>query len=417
MTPFLTRQPTFMNPFFASVIVMSLALFVTAFLNGVSWAILPSILDAPVELMMTEGELENGDIDSVEQNNREMGEPSVASASTSTSASATSSTGAEQNAPFGLMVDPLTDLTRRLDAELTHSEGQRDRVKVNPSVENESTPSAVIASTHQGITEARPLEGRVAEKVKNAAGSMSSESFLPLESNVLRQSQRIQQQHTDIAHAVRDEDEVALSDIALLWQTAVERSGTIRFAIEKLSRKNAAGDVPKAEGFTNRMLKSLARVGGVAGTVVTGTPAGLVGGSMVEQMLQKSPTTSALTHVTDADMLLLAKEVETLQSTLIERYYDYRHHKTEWTSARASQQELDRYLSLLPSPKKGGAASNRWDPMVPLIESMRTSMDDTVDDAHRGYQSSRQALSLLVGAEALDSLEDVKQHVSSSSGK
>lgn len=346
---------------FTPIILVALSVLTTS----ASWAILPSILDAPVELMITDSEDVSPDASLVQNSSRQ----SVSGASTD---------------------DPLTDLTRRLSEELEQSPSSNGVVPVQQAARP-------------------PVTGRVQEAAQHHD---AEHSFQPLEQDVLRQAQRIQQQHVDVAHAVRDEDDTALADIALLWQTAVERSGTIRFAIEKLSRKNATGEVPKGQTFTNRMLKSLARVGGVAGTVVTGTPAGLVGGSMVEQMLQDSPTTSALTHVTDADMLLLAKEVETLQSSLIDRYYSYRHNRAEWLSARASQQELDRYIALLPSPKHGGPQANKWDPMVPLIESMRSTMDDTVQQAERDYEASRQSLSLLVGADALKALEDVKQQVS-----
>lgn len=341
-----------------------------------SWAVLPSILDAPVELMMTD-------------------EPVPAALDT---------IGPSLSQPVPSLqvdanTDPLTDLTRRLSDDIMAD----DSVEVMGADE---PPPAIF-------------KGSVREAADASSGStldtvMANKGFKPLEEDVLRQAQRIQKQHHTIEESVRDEDHMAAADISVLWQTAVERSGTIRFAIEKLSRKNAVGQVPEGEAFSSRLLKSLVRVGGVAGTVMTGTPAGMLGGNMVEQMLQQSPTTSALTRVTDADMLLLAKEVAALQSDLIGDYYVYRHAKSQWMSARASQHELEQYLSLLPESHRQAGKASSWDPMVPLLESLRTTMDDTVMNAHREYQAARQALSLLVGPNAIDSLEEIKEQAAAS---
>jgi hypothetical protein len=150
----------------------------------------------------------------------------------------------------------------------------------------------------------------------------------------------IQGAHRGIGQTIRDEEEEALADIAMLWEAAVSRSGTIRFAIEKLSRKDATGEPVEATGFTKRMVNSIIRLGGVAGSMWTGTPAGVLGGSAIQQAINGDPTHSALNRVTDADMLILAKEVEALQSDMINRYYEYTHAADQWQLAQQAKRDM-----------------------------------------------------------------------------
>jgi hypothetical protein len=231
----------------------------------------------------------------------------------------------------------------------------------------------------------------------------------------------LQWQHRLLYQELRDDDESALADVGVLWQTAIERSGTIRFAIEKLSRKNAVGDDPNDTGFAQQMVKQVARLGGVAGSMWTGTPAGLIGGGIVEDVMQTpgKQVAASQMRVTDADMVLLAKEVEALQGDLIAAYYDYRHANQRLERALEAQQELARYERLLPRSvqkalatgntkaqrQKASEATNTAALVAPLITSVVANVNDLTRQAQQEVLSAKEALTLLVGPEAMIALE------------
>ncbi len=209
-----------------------------------------------------------------------------------------------------------------------------------------------------------------------------------------------------IYQELRDEDEAAVQDIGMLWQAAVERSGTIRYAIEKLSRRDATGQPVKGDSFSERMLHSLVRLGGVAGSMYTGTPAGLIGGSMIEDLMSGNPQESALMRVTDADMVILAKEVEGLQSKVIETYYTYRHAKERLEVTQQAMETIGKYYdhaSRMPAgdPAQAAAAQS----LQPLMQSLYDAARQDESTAAQAVVSARNELSLLVGPDAVAALD------------
>ncbi len=285
-----------------------------------------------------------------------------------------------------------------------------------------STPVAPQPSTDAVTATASP-KPPVTEEALPApdAPTVATAPALPDNADVL---DHVLFQHMALYQELRDEDVSALADIGLLWQTAIERSGTIRFAIEKLSRKNAVGDDPNQEGFATQMVRSLARLGGAAGSMWTGTPAGLIGGDMVTDIVSDNgAATSPLTQVTDADMVLLAKEVESLQSELIDTYYGYRHARKRYSMAEAARDEILRYETVMNAPdatsaskgltglfgKKGTqrAGSPEWAMVQPLIASVSESLGDDVIKAQQELLSAREALVLMVGNDAVATLEQL----------
>lgn len=234
----------------------------------------------------------------------------------------------------------------------------------------------------------------------------------------------VQWQHRVLFQELRDDDESALADVGMLWQTAIERSGTIRFAIEKLSRKNAVGDDPNDTSFAEQMVKQVARLGGVAGSMWTGTPAGLIGGNMVEELVQdpEKRAAAAQMRVTDADMVLLAKEVEALQGELIQAYYTYRHANERLTTAHKAQEELARYEAFIPAdaqtallPGEGAhqpspTTTNPAALVAPLMASVVTQVNELSRQAQQGAISAREALILLVGSDAVTALDQLQMN-------
>lgn len=206
-----------------------------------------------------------------------------------------------------------------------------------------------------------------------------------------------------VYNELREEEESSFSNIGMLWEAAVERSSTIRYAIEKLSRRDATGKPVANDSFSKRMVASLVSLGGVAGTMWTGTPAGMIGSNMVQQLMSGNPQDSVLSRVTDADMVILAKEVENLQAKLIEVYYNYQHSKERLALTREASSTISKYYDhAIESTSTQDSASSA---LQPLMQSIYDSTKQDEQNSQQAYNSARTELTLLVGKEALAALD------------
>jgi len=128
----------------------------------------------------------------------------------------------------------------------------------------------------------------------------------------------------EITDELSAEQEDILADLRELWQAAVERSETIKFAIYKLS-------APEGEKVDSNMMKkilspiaSIAPMVGVnSGNAIAGSSAILGGGMLGSLLADDSQLQKTLTRVTDADLIILAKEIDDLQQKLVQLYYNY----------------------------------------------------------------------------------------------
>jgi hypothetical protein len=211
------------------------------------------------------------------------------------------------------------------------------------------------------------------------------------------QTRQLQEQDNAIYNELRDEEELSTADIGMLWEAAVERSGTIRYAIEKLSRKDATGQPVGKDNFSKKIVNNLIHLSGVAGSMWTGTPAGLIGSNLVQNIVTDN-TDPSLNFVTDADMVILAKEVEKLQSQVIDGYYHYRHAKEQLKVSGDALQTLSKQYSTLTLPDRQSA-------FLPLLDSVYTNLKASHKQIEGEFEASKVALSLLVGADALAALE------------
>jgi hypothetical protein len=235
----------------------------------------------------------------------------------------------------------------------------------------------------------KPKASQASEKVSNTEVFKDIKPETRQDLSAL--SKALHREHQAMFQELRDNEELATKDLAMLWQAAVERSGTLRYAIEKLSRRDATGATQ--DTFTKRMLQSLAHVGGVAGSLWMQNPAGILGGNMVQEALANDPNRGA--PVTDADMVILAKEVEALQSLLMESYYNYCQRESQWKLSQEAHRKLAQYSN---TDKLSSA-------LRPLLDSLVESSEHDELTAKQAFISARNSLGLLVGGEALLALE------------
>jgi hypothetical protein len=274
--------------------------------------------------------------------------------------------------------------------------------ELNP-VSPAETRSAALPSTVKApavpvpaTTPTKPSAANLATPATTTTPTTGPNALLmKAEASVTAESALHQLSH-QIANEAGDRQPDIAKDMALLWQSAVERSGTIRYAIEKLSRRDATGK-PIQASFNQRLLQSVVHLGGVAGTLVTQNPAGMMGGSILQDALKADPT-QAGQLISDADMVILAKAVETLQYDLMAHYMDYCRQEAVWQVGKNAVRALT---------IQARRAENNPDAALYVDLLVQTAAQDE-QRLKQEFISARNALSLLVGSDALVALETLR---------
>jgi hypothetical protein len=298
----------------------------------------------------------------------------------------------------------------------------------SPVVVNSSTDAISSVTPPQTTAVASPVTE--ASPSAPAATEDHSQDELPIQALALGQGAAVTTSNADadlaklyellhaqdrrVGNELRDEAEVTLQDIAMLWQAAIERSATLRYAIDRMSYRDLSGKPVKEDSTTKKILKSLAQVGGAAGAMWTGSPASLMGGNLVQEMLQDPDNAQLQSRVTDADMLLLAKEIENLQNQMIQAYFHYRHAKESAQLNRDAVLTLNRYQDQYQhqaETRPDTAATVQA--VTPLLTSLVDSATQEALTSQQELAATRNALALIVGPEAVVALETEKPAASS----
>jgi hypothetical protein len=130
---------------------------------------------------------------------------------------------------------------------------------------------------------------------------------------------------TEAGSELQDDRDAMLGDLSILWNAAVERSETIRFAIMKLS--NPDGKVDKSASV-KKILSPLTGVASIVGLgasdPITATSA-MFSGTFLNSLLSmdNEAFNAHLSRVSDADLVLLAQETDNLQQKLVTLYFNY----------------------------------------------------------------------------------------------
>ena len=220
-------------------------------------------------------------------------------------------------------------------------------------------------------------------------------------------------QAKSIGNDLRDDEDVAATDIALLFQAAIERDDTIRMAINTLSHRDESGQPVKNDSTLKKAAGSALGLAGAAASMVTGNPMGVMAAATGQQALGGDDSDPYQHPVTDADMVILAREIDQLQTSVIEKYYHYRYAKERAQLATDSRQTMEKYMdeaTKAEAAKTGDADVN--------AASMQTIMDTLADSAKQDeakaqddYVTARNGLVLLVGPNAVTAMEEAKQQI------
>jgi outer membrane protein TolC len=126
---------------------------------------------------------------------------------------------------------------------------------------------------------------------------------------------------------------------------------------------------------------------------------------MVNQLLQSDPSSTLQNRITDVDMLILVKEIESLQTKILEQYYTYKHTEQHLAQAQDSHQTMEKLYQKI----RLTADSASLETYQSLIDTLLSQAEQQVHLARQSYQSARGSLSLMVGPDALSVIEHPDQ--------
>ncbi len=206
----------------------------------------------------------------------------------------------------------------------------------------------------------------------------------------------------DVIDEMDIESPEILSDLSILYNSAVQKSETIRYAIYKLS--NPDKDKPN-ESAIKRVLKPIASFSSIAGTALSANPymasGALIGGGLLNAFTSGDKDANyKFTKINDADMVLLVKKIDELQKNLLNNYMNYRSQKE---LLALSMQNLENRRKIYNSMQANSKNVSREQLIV--ADTYYRNAQNTVKKAQAEYNLSRVILENLAGKEALILIE------------
>ena len=149
----------------------------------------------------------------------------------------------------------------------------------------------------------------------------------------------IKKEAESVEFELRLEEPKVLKDLRVLWSAAVEKSTTIRLAIQKLSNPDESENVK--QGTMSKLLSpiaNLAPLAMMASSSSTQAAGAMLGGGMLGTLASDTDNdyNRALLKISDYDLIMLAKEVDELQAKLVVKYYEYRHSIERYEAAEGA---------------------------------------------------------------------------------
>ena len=193
-----------------------------------------------------------------------------------------------------------------------------------------------------------------------------------------------------------------LSDLSILYNSAIQRSETIKYAIYKLS--NPEENKPD-EGIIKKIIKPVASFSSIAGTAMSNNPymaaGALIGGSLVGAITSDDKKVNyKFTKVNDADMVILVRKIDELQKKLLFLYMDYISNKELYNMA---QDNLNKRKIMYETVQNNGTREE-----IIVADTFYRNAQEYLTKAKAKYDLSRTILENLTGPEALLEIEKNK---------
>lgn len=205
----------------------------------------------------------------------------------------------------------------------------------------------------------------------------------------------------EITADLNDEHDYVLNDLRILWQSAAERSETIKFAIYKLSNPEGEKANPSTLKKILSPMSSVAPIVGLgSGSAVLGSTS-IFGGSLLNSVLSDgNEINHQLSRVTDADLVILAKDIDSLQQNLISLYYNY---VSAMKMLQISDNNVSNRYKIYTKSQKSSA-----EVLAVADAYYREALDKQYNDRQKLFKT-RAALEQVVGNDAIVAIEkDIK---------
>ena len=268
------------------------------------------------------------------------------------------------------------------------------------------------------LTEPMPLEGRLSntdkvesrtikieQKIEQRKAELISEKkeeeIQSIEANTVNSNYAdlsLKRLASDVIYELDEDSAKINSDLAVLWNATVSRSETMKYAIYKLS--NPDEDKPN-ESTMKKILKPIANFSSIAGASVAGNPfvatSALIGGGLANAFMKDDKELNyRFSKVSDADMVLLVRKIDTLQKKLLDLYVDY---KTKQQLAKMTQENFEKREEIYK------LSQNKSQEELVIADVYYRNAKTNAQRAHDEYMTSRAILENLVGLEALKKIE------------
>lgn len=250
-----------------------------------------------------------------------------------------------------------------------------------------------IAVNNTTINQTKPANGIILPKLESTKTTIYNDKS-------------INELSVDAGLELKDDQKDMLSDLSTLWNAAVERSETIRFAILKLSNTDAKDEKNNAVKNILSPLVNVASIIGVSSGDPISSTSAIFGGNFLNSLLSSdnAELNARLSKVTDTDLILLAQETDNLQQKLIVLYCNY-------TAAIADLNYSDRLV------KNRYEYFNQMSKINPQLKTIANVFyQEALESQYKARQkmlNSRVALEQFVGNDAIISIDkNIKQRLS-----
>lgn len=201
----------------------------------------------------------------------------------------------------------------------------------------------------------------------------------------------------DISYELEEDEQKVSSDLAILWQATTERSETMKYTIYKLS--NPDEDKPN-DSVIKKILKPIANFSSLAGASVSGNPymatGALIGGGLVNAFMRDDKELNyKFSKISDADMVLLVRKIDSLQKKLIDLYVDY---KTKEELANIERENFEKREKIYL------AAQNSSKEELIIADVNYRNSKIRLQKAQDEFETSRAILENLVGKDAINQI-------------
>ena len=203
----------------------------------------------------------------------------------------------------------------------------------------------------------------------------------------------------DISYELELDSSEINSDLAILWNATTSRSETMKYTIYKLS--NPDEDKPN-DSTVKKILKPIANFSSLAGASFAGDPfvatSALIGGGLVNAFMKDDKEYNyKFSKVSDADMVLLVRKIDTLQKKLLDSYIDYRTKREIKKMCDDNFKKQEEIYKLSQNKSKEELTISDV-----YYKNAKTASQKANDD----FSTSRAILENLVGTDALKQIEE-----------